>query len=351
MIGPGSDEVQQPLKVMEGVKDVSMGEDFTAAITTEDKLYVWGNIEDLLPEDDVKGRSEKVNVMDNVKQVDAGRHFLAVVNHTGELFTWGRDNYGCLGQGIDAESSEDDVREPKKIMDYVQSVSADQETMIILAANGDIYTCGWNYYGQLGDGSEQDQNIPIKIGNIESISESIPDIEPEKIVEEDFFDDIKNLKLNVSGEEQNLNAQISFEKIVDFMNYDGGEIDLAISDGNISLMFKYMIEDGVAESEKAVYVLTKNSSMGGQMMWMGQYWQDVNCQMQDNNLFWECKLPEGSFSADSIQFVGVRIYTSRSREHTARYKYQDGKIEYLDDNSIEDLNLTVSSSDYQQYIQ
>ena len=41
------------------------------------------------------------------------------------------------------------------------SLGADHSAVVM--ENGDLYTWGWNYYGALGNGTNVDSPIPIKI--------------------------------------------------------------------------------------------------------------------------------------------------------------------------------------------
>lgn len=168
IIIPNSTEnVEQPTKVMENVKSVSIGKNYVLALTTNNELYAWGcNYSGQLGNGNTISISEKIKIMDNVILVDTGSDTSLAINSEGELFTWGANSHGCLGQGINPNKDDRNVFLPTKIMDNVKCASIDRSTMIILDKNGNIYTCGWNKSGQLGTGDIKDRYSPTLVYNI-----------------------------------------------------------------------------------------------------------------------------------------------------------------------------------------
>jgi len=90
----------------------------------------------------------------------------------GSLWAWGYNFFGQLGDGTNT-----DRKTPVKIMDSVASVSANKHAGIYLGdgntsiqgyslairTDGSLWAWGWNGYGQLGDETDIDRNTPVKI--------------------------------------------------------------------------------------------------------------------------------------------------------------------------------------------
>ncbi|MCI5904028.1 MAG: hypothetical protein MRZ61_02685 [Oscillospiraceae bacterium] len=101
--------------------------------------------------------------------IDKNRLFLgyyhsAYITENGNLYTWGYNNYGQLGDGTATDSYE-----PVKIMINVAQVYLGEYTSACITKNGELYTWGYNEYGQLGDGTTTDSYEPVKI--MENVSQ------------------------------------------------------------------------------------------------------------------------------------------------------------------------------------
>ena len=94
------------------------------------------------------------------------------VDSEGKVYTWGINDSGQLGNGNDNNSNvpicisnqEENVLKGKRIT----RVSSSRDTLIALDSEGNVYTWGNNVYGQLGDGTELEcRKVPICISDIE----------------------------------------------------------------------------------------------------------------------------------------------------------------------------------------
>jgi len=51
----------------------------------------------------------------------------------------------------------------------ILSFSAGLTHSMLLQSNGTVWTCGWNSYGQLGDGTTTDHSWPVQVSNLSDI--------------------------------------------------------------------------------------------------------------------------------------------------------------------------------------
>ena len=73
----------------------------------------------------------------------------------------GYNEYGTLGKG-DFISS-DSIVEVQNLSNIKEIASGDYH-MLALTNNGEVYSWGQNYFGQLGIGNFQNSNIPVNLG-------------------------------------------------------------------------------------------------------------------------------------------------------------------------------------------
>ena len=94
-----------------------------------------------------------------VRQVSAGGGNTVAIKTDGTLWAWGNNGAGQLGDGTNEEKNT-----PVQIgQDRWASVSAGSHTVAI-KTDGSLWAWGWNMYGQLGDGTNEDKNTPVQIG-------------------------------------------------------------------------------------------------------------------------------------------------------------------------------------------
>ncbi|MBL4797513.1 MAG: hypothetical protein JKY50_08875 [Oleispira sp.] len=98
----------------------------------------------------------------------------------GNVWSWGDGDDGQLGLGIadDDIIDETDHTSPQKIaaLANIVAISRGNDHCLLLKADGTVLAFGDNKYGQLGDGSNEDQDSPVTVNglsNIVQISASI----------------------------------------------------------------------------------------------------------------------------------------------------------------------------------
>ncbi len=147
------------LAVLEDVRSVAAGGDFTIALKTDGTLWAWGgNDYGQLGNGTTAPSSQPVQVLDQVTAVSAGDYHVAAIRADGTLWTWGDDLYGQLGDG-----SLDSVSVPHQVLDNVTAVSAGANATAAVRSDGTLWTWGDNLFGQLGDGTRDSVSAPHQV--------------------------------------------------------------------------------------------------------------------------------------------------------------------------------------------
>jgi alpha-tubulin suppressor-like RCC1 family protein len=92
--------------------------------------------------------------------ISAGYYHTVILLETGEVYTCGYGIYGQLGTGK-AESQLLPV--PMQLPHPALAVSARSDHTVILLETGEVYTCGYGHSGKLGTGTTKDQLLPVRM--------------------------------------------------------------------------------------------------------------------------------------------------------------------------------------------
>jgi len=87
-----------------------------------------------------------------------GGNCSAVVTESGNLYIWGDNSSGQIGDG-----TTENKNIPVKVSEQVKSVSLGGHHSAAITESKDLYVWGANWNGQIGNGSTENKNSPIKI--------------------------------------------------------------------------------------------------------------------------------------------------------------------------------------------
>ncbi len=165
------------VKGLPKVDDVSIGKMHCGAVTRDGDLYTWGENDFGQLGDGTTNDSKVPKLVEGLPPiadfaaskcggswVEGYAHgFSAAITVDGELYTWGENYFGQLGDG-----STTDRHRPGKVegLSGLKTVSLAAETAAVINSDGELYMWGENYRGQLGDGSGQHQYRPTKVSGI-----------------------------------------------------------------------------------------------------------------------------------------------------------------------------------------
>lgn len=149
----------------------------SAAITEGGSLYMWGNNPyGQVGNGTTEEQTEPVKVLDNVKSVSLSGDMSFAVKEDGSLYAWGKNTDGEIGNGTWGNQltpvhilNTERIRDVVASRDYGGNIIT--TTVAALPESGGLYMWGDNGYGQIGDGTEEDQLIPIRILGHEKIKD------------------------------------------------------------------------------------------------------------------------------------------------------------------------------------
>ncbi|XP_034433089.1 serine/threonine-protein kinase Nek9 isoform X1 [Hippoglossus hippoglossus] len=138
------------------IRQVACGADFTACVTDEDQLYMFGS--DYYGCIGVEGEMG-IEVLEPVlleffeerpvRQVSCGDNHVVVLTQSGEVYSWGCGEYGRLGL-----ECEDDFASPMQVKipkgAVISSVSCGSDGTFYLTETGKVLACGNNEFNKLG---------------------------------------------------------------------------------------------------------------------------------------------------------------------------------------------------------
>jgi alpha-tubulin suppressor-like RCC1 family protein len=159
----------------ERVRDIQLGVAHSAALTSENRVFVWGlNNQGQFADDQTvvshvpRDITNSLNLSDNenIVKLSSGYYHLGALTSNNRLLVWGNNDYGQLGDGTQTKRfSPVDITENLNLLtdETIEHLSFDNDYSMILTSFGRVLAWGSNAYGQLGDGSENDSLLPKDI--------------------------------------------------------------------------------------------------------------------------------------------------------------------------------------------
>ena len=158
-----AEDITGVVAVAAGGKD---NECHTVALKEDGTVWAWGNnISGQLGNDSKTHSIVPVQVqnLNGVTAVAAGHRYTVALKNDGTVWTWGDNHYGQLGNGESGLFSEDKLTPIEASITDVAAIAAGYHHTVVLKNDGTVWAWGDNHYGQLGDGSNERRENPIRI--------------------------------------------------------------------------------------------------------------------------------------------------------------------------------------------
>ncbi|MBO3735699.1 RCC1 domain-containing protein [Glycomyces niveus] len=149
------------------VTAVSGGYGFSIALTTDGEVLAWGqNDVGQLGEDSFTNSTEPVEVDlpdgVSIEAIAVGDDHILALTADGAVLAWGYNEWGQLGNGTNDESGVPvEVQLPAGTT--VTAIEAGAGHSLALTAEGTVFAWGDNDFGQVGDGTTTERTTPVEI--------------------------------------------------------------------------------------------------------------------------------------------------------------------------------------------
>jgi uncharacterized repeat protein (TIGR02543 family) len=156
---------------------ISLGNNHSSVLSLSGRVFTWGL--NYLEQLGNGGRSgEKYSTPgeitrffnftnnDRIISLSFGGNHSSAISNFGRVFMWGMGRYGQIGHGFNNESrSMIDITEKFNLFggDKIISISLNTFSSSAISSAGRVFTWGYNGWGQLGDGSLINKNLPVDI--------------------------------------------------------------------------------------------------------------------------------------------------------------------------------------------
>jgi alpha-tubulin suppressor-like RCC1 family protein len=148
-----------PVQVMTQVQSIGAGNGYSLILKTDGTLWACGkNNYGQLGYGTTNNQPSPVQVMTNVKSIKAGYYHSLILKTDNTLWASGLNNYGELGDGTTTSRST-----PVQVMTDVKDMAAGYSHSLILKTDGTLWACGMNGYGELGDGTVTNRSTPVQV--------------------------------------------------------------------------------------------------------------------------------------------------------------------------------------------
>jgi len=169
----------QPLSRPATMPTVLAGEGHTVALRSDGTVWSWGdNGYGQLGRGTVDKGSPIPTQVGNLSDIvaiaaEGGASFLKT-GHTvalksdGTVWTWGNNENGQLGLGTTDKGSSVPVQVPG--LSDVVAIAAGSLHTLALKSNGTVWAWGYNYYGQLGNGTKGSSSVPVQVTGLNAVT-------------------------------------------------------------------------------------------------------------------------------------------------------------------------------------
>ncbi len=149
---------------------IAAGRNHSLAVTDDGHVWAWGvnetgqlgngsNVSSSIP--------IQVKTISNIVSVAATRDHSLALSKEGTVWAWGDDSSGELGDELEIDSH---IPVKVKGLKDVVAISAEGwDHSLAITKTGDVWAWGSNQYGKLGDGTEENRSVPVKVEQVGNI--------------------------------------------------------------------------------------------------------------------------------------------------------------------------------------
>lgn len=147
-------------------QQASAGYNNTCAIKTDGTLWCWGsNSFGEIGDNTTVGKSSPVQTVsagNNWKQVSSGNNLTAAVKTDGTLWTWGYSGSGALGNNVGFDRKSSPIQTIAGGTNWTSVTCSFASTIAAIKADGTLWMWGDNSSGGLGDNTITNRSSPVQ---------------------------------------------------------------------------------------------------------------------------------------------------------------------------------------------
>ncbi|WP_256760784.1 cadherin-like beta sandwich domain-containing protein [Cohnella sp. WQ 127256] len=155
---------------LNGVQAIEGGRSQSMALKSDGTVWAWGyNEYGQLGDGTEINRRTPVQVigLNGVQAIEATSHSVALKSD-GTVWAWGFNRFGQLGNGGTAYAQVTPVQVTG--LSEVTAIAAGELHSVALKSDGTVWAWGYNYYGQLGNGTTSDRSTPVQVTGLSGIN-------------------------------------------------------------------------------------------------------------------------------------------------------------------------------------
>lgn len=164
------------------VKDISLGDNHSCAVTLEGDVYCWGSENNCAPNGDCGNKlgdgsataaapgtlirvagPEGSTYLSGIAKVGAGKNFTCAQTEAGELYCWGDARYGQMGDGTSKKTAPSH-KLPTLVPGLggqVSQMAVGPGNICVITTDGKVWCWGENNWGQVANGTKDPQSDAI----------------------------------------------------------------------------------------------------------------------------------------------------------------------------------------------
>ena len=163
-----------PVKVSSliGITTIAAGGSNSLALKNDGTVWAWGN--DGVGQLGNGGTNTNSNVpvqvsgLTGITAIAVGGHFHSLaLKNDGTVWAWGRNQYGQLGNGTTTNSN---VPIQVSSLTSITAIAAGYDHSLALKNDGTVQAWGNGEEGQLGNGTNTSSNVPVQVSSLTSIT-------------------------------------------------------------------------------------------------------------------------------------------------------------------------------------
>jgi PKD repeat protein len=155
-----------------GITSIAAGANHALARRNDGTVWAWGyNTYGQLGNGTVNSNVPiQTTGLSGMTAVGAGANHSVALKSDGTVWAWGYNYYGQLGNGTSGSGTNSNVPGQVSGLSNVTAISAGYYFNLALKGDGTVWAWGYNYNGQLGDGTTTMRTTPIQVGGLTNVT-------------------------------------------------------------------------------------------------------------------------------------------------------------------------------------